>query len=111
MGLQQTCEAGGVDHPSASRTASVISTGSADRRHGRDPAATTGGMPVGTHGFPAAATINSVSRTALAISAATIQGSPAAGGVGVMAIIGWNARRGRGPTRTARSLSCHGLLG
>merc|ERR1712241_1398187 len=111
--LLQTCEAVGVDHPFARRSTALatwatnihasavagraFSTGSAERRHGRHLAASPG-TPVGAHGVPVAATIRSASRTALAISAATIQGSPAAGGAGGVRATMSNARRLRAPT-------------
>jgi len=131
----QTCEAGVAARPSARHTtldtsassthASVVasqagSTRSAARRHIRPPAAGTVRPPashtslatqgaatlVGVHGFPLAAMINSASRTALAISAATTQGSPAARRAGATACTTSHARLTRGPTPTARALSC-----
>merc|ERR1712241_30747 len=111
--LLQTCEGVGVDHPSARRSTTLAtfatnlhasavagqasSTSSAGRRHGRHPAATPG-APVGAHGVPVVATVRSASRTALAISAATIQRSPVAGGAGEVRATMSNARRLRAPT-------------
>jgi len=130
----QTCEAGVAARHFARRTmlaisassthASVVasqagSTRGVAQRRIRPPAAGTvrptphtnlatrrATTLVGTHGFPMAAMISSVSRTAPAISAATTQGSPAARRAGATARATSHARLAQGPTPTARALSC-----